>query len=848
MPARKPSSSGPETPCANRSSAPSDASGATSGSPRRGSRARRWFHEHRSWWIAAAIVLFVETFVFNLGFWASLPHRFSQPTAETAAASARFELGPGLTDTAIPHMYTIADGTGTYVETTGIDKPVYCVRINTVAVPDWLKINDMSYEWWAKARVEVKLAGERTPSAAAPPANAVSDTQSGWIVGPEQSYSPFSPSSTTLTVPDAGQKISALRIRFEQPLESTIGFNGATLNAYPNFAPSGVRLLFMTLIALFIVAFAPGSRLWRTELDPTHRRRQRWLVLLAAAPLLLMLVVCTIQNPYIDLSCPPGGDAGNYVYDFNQYDWIATSLLHGHPWEALQVPAALAKSSNPYSMQTRAHLLSRGVMPIFWDHAFWHGHWYCYFGVLPVVLMFIPFQLVTSIWVPGGLGLSTVVACIICLLAFSVGSTLLVTRILQRFFPGASLACAILCVLGFQTGSQFLIMFYRQSFYELPYDSALALVTFGLLLWLGARRLTISEQRQRTSRRSGGKGSSARSARRVYRTRMWTVDDRGSSTGMTAGEHGFGPASLSKWRLFGGTLCIAATVGCRPPFAIAIILAFPIFWEEIRDGQFFSWLRPSFWREGRQWRSLGNDLSVLLTGLLTALPFLAYNYWRFHRLFDFGNTYQLTVNDMMTYKAPRSVLMPLVYYYLFQPLRLSWAFPLVHVNATPLPAYQFREPWMAGIVFTVPYLAFAVVAWCLLRVLRRRQLAGLTVISTVCGLALCVFDSALGGLSMRYTFDFGWLLTIPAVFGTAAALEMLRRHDQRLVEAGSLEPGRISRATWWTRVALLVLVGIGLLLAIQMYFSPNRLDDLIKNNPQLWCRINGDFSEWTHWL
>ena len=222
MPARKPSSSGPETPCANLSSAPSDASGATSGSPRRCSRVRRWFHEHRSWWIAAAIVLFVETFVFNLGFWASLPHRFSQPTAETAAASARFKLGPGLTDTAIPHMYTIADGTGTYVETTGIDKPVYCVRINMVAVPDWLKINDMSYEWWAKARVEVKLAGERTPSAAAPPANAVSDTQSGWIVGPEQSYSPFSPSSTTLTVPDAGQKISALRIRFEQPLEHIV--------------------------------------------------------------------------------------------------------------------------------------------------------------------------------------------------------------------------------------------------------------------------------------------------------------------------------------------------------------------------------------------------------------------------------------------------------------------------------------------------------------------------------------------------------------------------------------------------------------------------------------------------
>lgn len=140
---------------------------------------------------------------------------------------------------------------------------------------------------------------------------------------------------------------------------------------------------------------------------------------------------------------------------------------------------------------------------------------------------------------------------------------------------------------------------------------------------------------------------------------------------------------VSRLHLVWGTLLLAANIGARPHLVATALLAFVIFWPEIRRGVFFTWLQANAWKKdggkARQlrWQSLTNDASVILTGLLTFLPFLAYNYWRFGSFTDFGNKYQLTVIDLTTYKEPLNLLAPIMYYYLLIPVKFSAHFPFL---------------------------------------------------------------------------------------------------------------------------------------------------------------------------
>lgn len=921
---------------------------------------------HRGIWIAVLVIAICEVFLFNLGFWASLPQRFK---ADSTIESLRFSVGPGLAPSPLNDanadarkaagagdvIYVVRNENNAYlqVDTQALDPGALNRLMNTIHInqasyqPDLNTNKDYAYAQWMGVHVEVlpqdasaataqqdqienEIAGQNelvktdnenrgngdstivkksvekaeqramltdrintgdsSFTLALPAENRLlrqaqilkDDEQNGWIVGPRQTYSPFAPGGAELSIPRVSGKIRAIRIRFVQPTGMTSSFAGAQIDKPINFTISPIRLLFMALIAVFVLAFAPSSRLWAIKLNPASHK-QRWLVALNALPFLLVVIGAIIYQPFVDLHSLPIGQLGSYFYEYDQYDRVADALLHGRTWLNLPVPAALAAAKDPYSLAVRNQLLQDGVTPIYWDHAFFHGHWYCYFGALPAVVLFLPFQLITSIWTPGGVGLSTGTAGALCVLAFAIGSALLIVRMLQRHFPGCSLATAILCVIGFQTAAQIIVMLFRFSFYELPYDSALALAAFGLWLWIGARRKVIGQTRTKSGK-----------VKRV--TRMWTIADGTPSEGIADGT-----IVLSRARLIGGSALLAAEIGCRPPFIAAVLLAFPIFWYEIVGGTFFSWLRPSFWKAHRAGKSLRNDADVLLTMLIVIAPFLLYNYLRFGKFTDFGNNYQLTVNDMATYKAPASVIGPLVYYYLFQPPTFANGYPLLMTNATPLPAWQFREAWIAGLFWTVPFVFLGVLGLLLHRELHRRRLLGVCSISLVLGVLLSALDSDLGGLSMRYVEDFGWLFGIAAVAGAGVMIVAANKFDakfSRLAASAAVADGTTGgaaavaaadRATATSiaastsasasnipapqaalddtaaagtelvtealgdsagpamkamRVALPLIVGIGLLMGALEFVQPGRLAALNQSVPQISFLIKNDFTNW----
>ena len=72
----------------------------------------------------------------------------------------------------------------------------------------------------------------------------------------------------------------------------------------------------------------------------------------------------------------------------NQYELMAESLLEGHLYIDYQdIDPKLLEMENPYDPEAR----KQAKVDFHWDHAWYNGHYYMYFGIVPVLSVFLPF-------------------------------------------------------------------------------------------------------------------------------------------------------------------------------------------------------------------------------------------------------------------------------------------------------------------------------------------------------------------------------------------------------------------------------------------------------------------------
>ena len=76
----------------------------------------------------------------------------------------------------------------------------------------------------------------------------------------------------------------------------------------------------------------------------------------------------------------------------NQYELLADSFLDGRLYIEYGDEAELLLLDNPYDPDERRE---SGVA-YHWDHAYYNGRYYVYFGVAPVLLVFLPFRILTG--------------------------------------------------------------------------------------------------------------------------------------------------------------------------------------------------------------------------------------------------------------------------------------------------------------------------------------------------------------------------------------------------------------------------------------------------------------------
>lgn len=176
-------------------------------------------------------------------------------------------------------------------------------------------------------------------------------------------------------------------------------FRGITANAPRALDFSILRFCAVFLALLAVYGLRPASGLW-------HRR---WLAgnvcdRAAAAVLGLVLAAFVVVIPFWEPSNTglatkdyntafwDGESTVSFVYQ--QYGALAHSLLNGRLDLEADPPAELLALDNPYDAGARD---AAQINDIHWDHAFYNGRYYVYFGIVPCLLFQLPFEALTGI-------------------------------------------------------------------------------------------------------------------------------------------------------------------------------------------------------------------------------------------------------------------------------------------------------------------------------------------------------------------------------------------------------------------------------------------------------------------
>jgi len=389
-----------------------------------------------------------------------------------------------------------------------------------------------------------------------------------------------------------------------------------------------VQFSFIALCVIFILLTAIYL-IWKYEFHmidyDSKNRRHRGMICLVV--LLNMVIACSLGYYLRDLEEDPL--YLNYYEDIMEsYAEVGILAISESP------PEELLELENPYDITSRT---AEEVDSLF-DVAFYNGNYYIYFGLAPLLMLYVPYYLVT-----GGIAPPAVIATFLTLVSL-IGLALLLMEAIRKFRIQANL----LLLLLIQFALPFCALLYMcQVSVDIYYIAALSGIT-GLIWFLFFSFRAVREGNP------------------VFRRLLFVC-------------------------VSAALVMIAAS---RPTIILFAVAVLPLFLEVLWDKQ----------------RRLGAKIldvaAFVVPVLIGAAGIMYYNWIRFDSVFEFGATYQLTVNDVRYQTVVFSLqnfFNTLAYYFVY-PFSINTSFPYVFMTRPEASNYgnYFYRGTNVG-AFAIPY-------------------------------------------------------------------------------------------------------------------------------------------------
>lgn len=392
---------------------------------------------------------------------------------------------------------------------------------------------------------------------------------------------------------------------------------------------------------------------------------------------------------YINLSSGNVKETDYYATDF------VDALSNGKVYLEKAPSEELTSLENPYdTTQRNEKSLKRGIDYI-WDASYYNGKYYSYFGILPALVVLVPYHLLT-----GKYMLISMAILIFSLLTIWSLKELII-NIFERYFKNTPFKIMIFSMLILLFGTQILFLNGRPKFYELAVISGLFFATAGInFLFMGIKQKDIKYK-----------------------------------------------------YIFLSSLFLSLSVACRPTMLFTSLIALPVFIK-------------IFIKKFKEKRNIGKSIaSICIPYILIGSLLMYYNYIRFNSIFEFGASYQLTVNDMSNLKNRVMTIGTGIICNLFGIPSFTSSFPFIETNQNVLPfyGYYYIEDMIGGLFILTP-ICFAIFS---LRKLwkksENKEVCYAILTFSVIGLILCIASIMMAGSLQRYLIDYGWMLIIAGI-------------------------------------------------------------------------------------
>lgn len=501
-----------------------------------------------------------------------------------------------------------------------------------------------------------------------------------------------------------GGEVEKLTIKAEIPENDRFKIERIGLNCRVPIYFSVVRFLFVICMIMLLYTIRPKSFIYKHAVDLKKRWQKTTVLVFVIASMAAMWGICHINPQWQN---PP------WYYNY-QYQELSEALLNGHTYLDKEPPKELAQIDNPYDTGLRADK----KINFLWDHAYYDGKYYVYFGIVPELVYYLPYKLITKHDFPNYL--AVYINCALLLIA----AMCLLHAVIKRWFKHVSFGAYMLMSILVAWTSGIMYILKHADFYAIPITMAAMFSMFGLCLWINAEK---------------------------------------------KGKHGI--KRLSARHLFWGSVCMALVGGCRPHVLLTTFFGVILFWNCVfKDRTLFSK------------KSIKNTVAICLPYVIIGGGLMLYNYVRFHSPFDFGANYNLTTNDMTHrgFVADRNLTG--ILYYLLHPLTFTNKFPYLNMVdvTTQYQGVTIFEKIQGGLIWISPIIVLGFRGiknrqWY-------KKMSYTPYIISVSAIAMAVvltmLDAQVAGILTRYMTDFSWVFLLAAAIAVFAEYEWQGKCDK----------------------------------------------------------------------
>ena len=502
------------------------------------------------------------------------------------------------------------------------------------------------------------------------------------------------------------------RLRFEISLDDyqSATLKGITLNQSisPMHIAEIVGLWFLVALGLTILIYMIANPVGARKKFSENRVGCARVAAFITAAAMVFTVCLTVTNVMKGWS--------NTYYSFtsqegNQISKELVDAFEHHQVNLLEEPSEdLLKLDNPYEYVKRDAEVGSGNF--LWDHCFYNGKYYSYYGIGPVLALFLPYHLITGYYFPSGWAT----------LMFSLIGILFLTKIylavIEKKFRDLPTNTVTAGLITLQLSSGIMFSAARPLFYELAIASGFMCVAIGAYLLMTSNIL-------------------------------WD-------------------GKISYVRLGFASFFLGYAVLCRPTLAVYCIAALFFFAGGLKkalDGL----------EKKQKTRTFFKYAAVALVPLgIIALGQMTYNYLRFDNPLDFGIQYSLTINDFTHAEFHWKYVLINMYAYLFNmPHFTPKTFTHLASSAERfgLNGYMFfddagKNLISVGIIYrALPIFAYLFSGKALKRVEKKKRILPALLIGVTCVLMplVIIFSSWESGYAVRYNADFSWQMVIGAL-------------------------------------------------------------------------------------